>query len=294
MKRRSSDVTRRLALTLSDWCFAGLFLLQAASLFGFGFFVLNPARLAEYPWAPPIFSVSFPLFARAQIAAAFLTIACQLIGRSGGAWIKAFLLCAATSFAAELAGTTLGVPFGAYTYTGLLGYKLLGHVPLLIPLSWFMTAISAHVLATAFAPRDAFSAARVLVGSSLLVTWDLTLDPAMSHLTPFWVWSEPGDYFGMPWVNMVGWAVTSVTIFLGFELLKAHRIAGKIPVRWAMSFYAVNLSLPIGIVALAGLWTPVAFTLGSLGALGLLWCASHFLTLRLGSGRLFARGARSV
>ena len=41
------------------------------------------------------------------------------------------------SLASELLGTGLGIPFGPYSYTSLLGPKWFELVPLLIPLSWF-------------------------------------------------------------------------------------------------------------------------------------------------------------
>jgi phytoene/squalene synthetase len=41
------------------------------------------------------------------------------------------------SLASELAGTGTGYPFGSYSYSGLLGYKIGGLVPFNIPTSWF-------------------------------------------------------------------------------------------------------------------------------------------------------------
>jgi hypothetical protein len=45
------------------------------------------------------------------------------------------------------------------------------------------------------------------VGVSALAftAWDLFLDPQMVAWG-FWVWAEPGGYFGIPWINFVGWA----------------------------------------------------------------------------------------
>ena len=52
----------------------------------------------------------------------------------------------------------------------------------------------------------------ILLGTSLLV--DLLLDPAMSKVTSYWIWGETGSYYGMPWSNLFGWAVTGLVLFV--------------------------------------------------------------------------------
>jgi uncharacterized membrane protein len=55
-------------------------------------------------------------------------------------WRRAVLLMlagSAISLAAELTGTSTGLPFGPYSYTPLLGWRVAGLVPFPIPLSWF-------------------------------------------------------------------------------------------------------------------------------------------------------------
>ncbi|HKE57873.1 MAG TPA: carotenoid biosynthesis protein [Pyrinomonadaceae bacterium] len=46
------------------------------------------------------------------------------------------------------------------------------------------------------------------IGRCLLVAWDLLLDPAMNRVTSYWIWGEQGSYYGMPWTNLLGWAIT--------------------------------------------------------------------------------------
>ncbi len=59
--------------------------------------------------------------------------------------------------------------------------------------------------------RNAFSDALVkfALGDErvlLLTSWDFVLDPAMSQTTiPFWIWEQPGAFFGMPYENFAGW-----------------------------------------------------------------------------------------
>ena len=59
----------------------------------------------------------------------------------------AFEAIYSVSLASELMGTTYGIPFGAYSYTALLGVKWFDRVPLLIPLSWFTMSWACWVIA---------------------------------------------------------------------------------------------------------------------------------------------------
>jgi putative membrane protein len=37
-----------------------------------------------------------------------------------------------------------------------------------------------------------------------MAVWDLFLDPQMVSWR-LWIWDQPGGYFGIPWINYVGW-----------------------------------------------------------------------------------------
>src|SRR5882724_6988940 len=97
--------------------------------------------------------------------------------------------------------TRLRAHFGQAT---LLGPKWFDRVPLLIPLSWFTMSWAAWIIARR--RTGAFQA--VLLGTCLLVAWDLLLDPAKTRVTSCWIWGDKGNYYGMPWTNLLGWAIT--------------------------------------------------------------------------------------
>jgi uncharacterized membrane protein len=115
------------------------------------------------------------------------------------------------SLVSELLGTSTGFPFGHYHYLSGLGYKIAGLVPFTIPLSWFYIGFSAYIIARAGLENLAIPQALKYIGaigfgSLLLTSWDFVLDPAMSQTTvPFWVWEQPGAFFGMPYENFAGW-----------------------------------------------------------------------------------------
>jgi putative membrane protein len=111
----------------------------------------------------------------------------------------------------EFAGSTTGVPFGAYDYTATLA-PLLGGVPLIIPLAWLMMLPPAWGVACILTGRHR-GWAFVVVSALAFTAWDLFLDPQMVAWG-YWVWQPPGSYFGIPLVNFVGWFLAAALITL--------------------------------------------------------------------------------
>jgi uncharacterized membrane protein len=110
----------------------------------------------------------------------------------------------------------------------------------------------------------------VLLASFVLLSWDLALDPAMSHATAYWVWGAPGPYYGMPLLNLVGWYVTGLALMAALAAVRADGWAGRLPFGWVAGFYAANLLLPLGMILARGLWPAALVTLAALGAAALL------------------------
>ena len=116
---------------------------------------------------------------------------------------RMLLIITVVTLLVEAVGTGTGFPFGRYTYTDRLQPQIL-HVPLLIPIAWFMMLPCAWVVAAATAHnRWAFAAA----SATALTVWDLLLDPQMVNWQ-LWIWDNPGGYFGIPWSNFAGWFIT--------------------------------------------------------------------------------------
>ncbi len=238
----------------------GVVVVNSISIFGYAFFALRPENLAAWPGAPEIFAQSYPFFAQAQIGFAFLALAVGLSRYTGRRWILPFVAVYLLSFLSEFMGTSYGIPFGKYEYTGLLGYKLFDRVPFLIPLSWFFMALPSYVLAGRVFPNPMQAMKRVVVGSLLLLSWDLSLDPAMSHLTPFWLWDAKGVYYGMPFMNLVGWYVTGLVLMYTLEKFKALDWTQSVPRHFFPILYLANLMLPVGMCVAAGLWWAILTT----------------------------------
>jgi len=160
-----------------------------------------------------IFSIGITLAALVQAAVVFLILLQQWGMRTA---VRAFALTALLSWAAEWMGSHTGLLFGAYHYTALLQPQILG-VPLLIPIAWFMLLPPSWVMAQQILGSRLQDWRGRVIAAALsafaLTAWDLYLDPQMVA-RGFWVWAQPGGYFGIPWSNYVGWFVTAFVMTL--------------------------------------------------------------------------------
>lgn len=245
-----------------------LVLFTAIAVAGYWNFALHPERLPGNPAALRFYSVSFRFFAQIHILVSALALGVVLVGRLRARWIPALASVYLLAFLSEHVGTGYGIPFGGYGYTALLGAKVGGRVPALIPLSWFLMALPAWVLARSAYPASAWR--RAVVASLGLVAWDLALDPAMSFLTPYWAWEETGPYYGMPWMNLFGWFVTGVAIMAVLDAFTERAGLDELPVAWMGAYYVAVLLMPLGMLLAAGHLLAVGVTAAGVGVWGLL------------------------
>jgi putative membrane protein len=165
------------------------------------------------------------------------------------------------SACAELTGTKTGWPFGGYEYTDFLGPKLLGRVPVAVPLSWFSMGFASFVLAGAIAAQRGWrrhTLWSIVLGTWLLTAWDLVLDPSMAapqmQYVHFWIWHESGPYFGMPLRNLAGWFATGLAFIAAGRLLWNERATPVAPVTLPFVIYTVNVMWSIVLSVSAGMW----------------------------------------
>ena len=128
-----------------------------------------------------------------------------------------FGVSAIVTYAMEETGVRTGLVFGPYHYSDSLGLKL-GHVPVLVPLAWFMMMYPSRVVAKAMLrdvdTRSAAGIAALSALSALVMTaWDTVMDPGMSTVAHNWVWEKGGAYLGVPRHNYFGWLLTTFAVF---------------------------------------------------------------------------------
>jgi uncharacterized membrane protein len=127
-----------------------------------------------------------------------------------------FAICAIVSYLMEEIGVRTGLIYGAYHYGDQLGAKL-GHVPVLIPLAWFMMIYPAWMVTGALFngidTRSIFGlSAKAAVAALSMTGWDMVMDPGMAAAGN-WTWEKGGVYFGVPPQNYVGWLLTTFPVY---------------------------------------------------------------------------------
>jgi putative membrane protein len=183
--------------------------------------------------------------------------------------LKTALLVMGLAWLIEFTGSTTGYPFGAYHYTDLMQPQI-GGVPILIPLAWLMMLPPAWVVARRIAGPHSRLA---FIGWSALAmtTWDLFLDPQMVAWG-LWVWAQPDGYFGIPWINFLGWLLASA-------LITAVVRPRPLPTRPLVLIYAITWPLEsLGLFFFWGLPGPALVGFAGMGSL--LWLA--FMKRKLG------------
>ena len=196
----------------------------------------------------------------------------------------------ALALSSELLGTATGYPFGPYSYTAQLGYRIGGLVPFDIPTSWFFMLYCALAIVgrVSAARDDARTKLRWAVTAGVVLTaWDVSMDPAMVRTT-HWLWHLAPQsswlgrlfasefFYGMPLSNWLGWLLTGTVVARAMLAIVppsawARRVS---PSRFPSVLYAVNGVLPIAICVSHGM--PWAAALGFVAMaipLGLAWRA---------------------
>ncbi len=180
-------------------------------------------------------------------------------------WLGFMLPAIGISLGAELLGTSTGFPFGHYHYLDGLGYKIADLVPFTIPLSWFYLGFSTYLLArvaleSRFKSNWLTNTTAIALGSLLLTSWDFVLDPAMSQTdVPFWLWEQPGAFFGMPYQNFAGWFGTGVvfmtisTIIWNIKPVELTQVNLKLPLIVYVGNFGFAAIMSIG----AGIYIPI-------------------------------------
>lgn len=149
----------------------------------------------------------------------------------GPRWTLAFVvLTAGISLLAEVIGVATGMPFGAYSYDGSLGWEV-GGVPVIIACAWTMMAYPALMVAGQLARRRW---AVIATGTWALASWDVFLDPQMIA-EGHWTWApgqSPVPLPGLtevPLQNFGGWLIVSLILMAALTGLHSRPAPTAVP-----------------------------------------------------------------
>ena len=169
-----------------------------------------------------------------------------------------FVITAGISWGYEHVGVETSLIYGQYHYTDYLGEKL-GHVPIIIPLAWFMMIYPSYIIANmifsgkAISVQNKFSKIIVLalLSAVIMTAWDFVIDPYLSGPTiEAWVWEKGGAYFDIPIHNFFGWILTTFTIYLLYRIFETK--TNPIEIKFS-NFILVLPVLAYGLMLIANL-----------------------------------------
>ncbi|MBE9178429.1 carotenoid biosynthesis protein [Oculatella sp. LEGE 06141] len=257
------------------FCLIGHLVAMAFGLAGLLLVMPHPEFLALLPAGQTLFAWSMAGGGVVYILLGTIAVAIYAYRTLGlRNWLAFMIPAVFLSLGSELLGTSVGFPFGDYSYLSGLGYKIAGLVPFTIPLSWFYLGLASYLLARAglLSKNEATSTPMVWVrhlgaialGSLLLTSWDFVLDPAMSQTAmPFWYWHQPGAFFGMPYQNFAGWLGTGA-VFMSVAALfwRKQSISLNLDqLNLPLVVYIGNFVFAMVMSLAAGIWVPVVLGL---------------------------------
>ena len=143
------------------------------------------------------------------------------------------IMITVVSWSYETLSILTGFPFGHYNYTDVLGPKL-WLVPIIIMPAYFAVGYLSWVIGSLLLDKKdaSIKGSEVLllplISSFIMVFWDISMDPINSTITKMWIWHDGGAYFGVPFVNYMGWFLCVFTFYIIFALyLRADKTSGK-------------------------------------------------------------------
>ena len=165
------------------------------------------------------------------------------------------------------------VAFDAYHYNAADFLLTLWDVPLVIGFGWAAIIYAGFEIARGF---DLSMRARPPFVALFALHIDLAID-AVAIRVPFWTWTPPGVWFGVPLGNFTGWFLVAFLFSAAWLVL-----SGRITSRLVLA-PAVLVSAVLGLVVLLELWTSLVTTTPLKGVvLGSALLASLAVVLRDG------------
>ena len=185
----------------------GLFLVQC---------VLVWARLC-LP-RPPLGNARWPDGVLVVLATAtgLAGLVCQLPGQNV---MLAALTIGFIGGAVQSVGALTAIPFGPYVYTEHIGQQLFYPLPWAVPLIWITVLVVsrgvARLMLRPWRKTQNYGFRLIGITTLLVVLLDVGLEPYATGVKHYWFWNPTKlrfDWYGAPWVNFFGWAVTALLI----------------------------------------------------------------------------------
>lgn len=175
--------------------------------------------------------------------------------------IAFIIITVIVSFTSEAIGVATSLIFGSYNYTDHLGPKILG-VPPLIQAAYVAMGYSSFMMARVILGSSQKQSrnplfALTLVGTMIMVAWDVVMDPYLSTVFGDWIWRTGGPYFGVGIHNYVGWFGTVFIFLLLYQIYAFFKPETITPEIKNSRFFWSQPAIYYGILGFANLLVPV-------------------------------------
>jgi len=129
------------------------------------------------------------------------------------------------ALAIETIAIKTGFPYGNFTYTDVLGAKLLDTTPWVVAFAYPPILLFGFWFASKFTRKFG----RVIITAIFATLVDVVLDPATVKLQ-FWAWDTPGFFYGVPSINFAGWLLSGLIGGLLLHILwgKSQRVKAQV------------------------------------------------------------------
>ncbi len=162
--------------------------------------------------------------------------------------LKALIAISLFAIIIETIGLITGFPYSHFSYTETLGHKLFGTTPWTVFFAFTPLVLGAIRYADIIAKKVW---GKITLAVTLLVAIDLILDP-VAVAQGFWTWQINGLYYGVPFINFLGWIFTSlIAIGIYFYFKKFKTIPGQ-----ELSYY-YSVWIWTGASLFLNLWIPL-------------------------------------
>lgn len=153
------------------------------------------------------------------VIAAVLTIANLIRRLPVENAIMAGVYVAGISGVVQIIGLKTGIPFGSFVYTDDCGARLFGLLPWTIPFVWLVLVLNSRELARLilrpWRKTEYYGFWVMGIAAVLTVVLVMELEPFATQINEFWIWKHSSGlpaWYGTPWVNFLGWFVTTLII----------------------------------------------------------------------------------
>jgi len=187
--------------------------------------------------------------------------------------VLAALVVAVIAGAVEVLGAITAIPFGPFVYNKAnIGPWLFYPLPWAVPVIWVVAILNARGVVRLILRRHrhARNYGWWVMGLTvmLVVLFDLSLEPYATQVREYWSWKPTklaSTWYTTPWVNSLGWTVTSLLILL----FVTPALINKSPVKKPPTYH------PLCVWQLLSLLFLIGTTLQSL------WAASALIATQM-------------